>query len=178
MAKIEIADDVVLRTKIGGKDGEAFALSAEELAACGPKAIEWLLQAGFGRLHAVKLNTVAVSEGKGAAFAAMLKRMRAGDDGDFEGARAPAQSADPVRDLARRKAKGVLAAMFKKRTGRKSLALAMEDPAVAAFFRREGVWDDEKVDAWIAMNAAKRDFRAEAQAEIDSIGAMGDDLTL
>ena len=94
-------------------------------------------------------------------------------------ARASRMPKDPVLDLARKTAKQILVAAFRKATGKVKLQDMYDHEAVKPFFRETEstiAWDDAKVDDWMKRmrDAGKRDFMAEAKEALTLDD--GDDL--
>ncbi len=119
-------------------------------------------EAAADKLAMIKLDLAEMHRGE-----AMPERER----------KAPTQSADPVRKLAREMATTFLAASLTAALG-KDMSVWAKQPQLAKLFRftDKGAarFDLGAVDDWMEANKAKRDYMAEAKAEIDRAKAFED----
>lgn len=89
--------------------------------------------------------------------------------------KAPQASADPVRKLAREMATTFLAASLTAALGKDMSVWAKQDKLKTLFrFTEKGHarFDLAAVDKWMESNKAKRDYMAEAKAELDKAKAF------
>lgn len=104
-----------------------------------------------------------------------LAEMHKGEPMPERERKAPQASADPVRKLAREIATTFLAASLTAALG-KDMSVWAKQPKLAALFRftDKGYarFDLAAVDRWMETNKAKRDYMAEAKAELDKAKAF------
>lgn len=107
-----------------------------------------------------------------------LAEMHKGEAMPEKERKAPQSSADPVRKLARDMATTFLAASLTAALG-KDMSVWAKQPQLAKLFRftDKGTarFDLGAVDDWMAANKAKRDYMAEAKAELDKAKAFNVD---